>query len=102
MFLSFLVPLVTSKLVNQKLREEIAILNGDELDPIENESDETKRSMKLMLRNGIIPDASVIFAARKKREMARQEDFIPVGKSATTKFKSGNKSRIVRLVVIGR
>lgn len=71
----------------------MAMLNGEDLDPIENETDETKKSMKLMLRNGIIPDASMIHAAKKKREMARQDDFISL--SDPSKAKS-SLSRIVR------
>jgi GC-rich sequence DNA-binding factor len=55
------------------------VLNGEDVDTIENETDETKRNMKLMLKSGIIPDASMIHAARKKREMARQGDYIPIG-----------------------
>ena len=73
------------------LRKEMEILNGNDADQIENERDETKRSMKLMLKSGIIPDASLIHAVRKKREMARQGDYIPIGKP-----ENGSKSRLVR------
>lgn len=68
---------------------------------VENERDEEKRSMKLMIKSGIIPDASMIHAARKKREMARQEgDFIPLASRRagenTIKYKSNDKSRFIR------
>jgi hypothetical protein len=81
----------------KRLREEMAILNGDDLDPVENETDEQKRSVKLMLKSGIIPDASAIHAARKKREMARHEvDYIPISHTEhTVKYKS-EKSRFIR------
>ena len=76
----------------QRLRQEMEVLNGDDEETLENETDETKRSMKLMLKSGIIPDASLIHAARKKREMARQEgDFIPINSAA-----SKSKSRMIR------
>jgi len=76
-------------------------MNGDDPIPVENETDEEKRSMKLMIRSGIIPDASMIHAARKKREMARQEgDFIPLSRAENTvKFKS-EKSRFIRFTFI--
>lgn len=87
---------------SKRLREEIEIMNGDDdLIQVENETDEEKRSMKLMIKSGIIPDASMIHAARKKREMARQEgDYIPLNSSNkaaenTVKYKS-DKSRFIR------
>jgi hypothetical protein len=71
---------------------------GDEQDWVENEKDETKRSMKIMLKSGIIPDASAIHAARKKREMARQGDFIPLSSSENTIKLKTDKSRFIRFV----
>lgn len=75
------------------LRKEMEVLNGDDIDTIEDEQDEAKRSMKLMLKSGIIPDATMIHQARKKREMARQGDYIPIN---STNSVSKNKSRVVR------
>lgn len=73
------------------------ILNGDDVDTVENETDEEKRSMKLMLKSGIIPDASAIHAARKKREMARQEaDYIPLSRAENTIKYKNEKSRLIR------
>ena len=72
----------------KRLREEFEILTGEDLDPVEQETDEAKRSMKLMLKSGIIPDANLIHEARKKREMARQGDYIPIGKQKVSKGKS--------------
>lgn len=75
------------------------ILNGEDLDPVDNETDEEKRSMKLMLKSGIIPDASAIHAARKKREMARQEgDFIPLSRTENTVKMKPEKTRFIRCV----
>ncbi|CAF0932359.1 unnamed protein product [Brachionus calyciflorus] len=70
------------------LREEFEILNGEDLDPLERETDEAKRSMKLMLKSGIIPNANIIHEARKKREMARQGDYIPIGRQTNIKGRS--------------
>lgn len=56
-------------------------MTGEDLDPVEGETDEAKRSMKLMLKSGIIPDANLIHEARKKRQMARQGDYIPIERS---------------------
>lgn len=72
------------------------ILNGDDVDHVEKETDETKRSMKLMLKSGIIPDASIIHAARKKREMARQGDFIPLKNSENNVRHKTDKTRFIR------
>ncbi len=69
-------------------------MNGEEADPIENEEDDTKRSMKLLLKVGIIPDAAQIHAARKKREMARQGDYIPINNNGNQTENS--KSRLIR------
>ena len=67
------------------------VLTGeDNMTPIENETDEARRSMNLMLRSGIIPDANLIHAARKKREMARTCDFIALGPTAPS---NAGKSR---------
>ena len=67
------------------------VLTGeDNMMPIENETDEARRSMNLMLRSGIIPDANLIHAARKKREMARTGDFIAIGPTAPS---NAGKSR---------
>lgn len=74
-------------------------MNGDEDDliPVENETDEEKRSMKLMIKSGIIPDASMIHAARKKREMARQEgDYIQLSRTEDTVKYKNEKSRFIR------
>jgi hypothetical protein len=73
------------------------VLNGEEVDPIEDESDEARRSMKLMLKVGIIPDAAQIHAARKKRELARQGDYIPINNNNNNNFEN-SKSRLIRLV----
>jgi len=80
----------------RRLRKEMEILNGDDMIPVENETDSAKRSMKLMLKSGIIPDASLIHAARKKREMERQGDYIPV--RSNVEKKSAHKSSSSRLV----
>ncbi|RMZ96909.1 PAX3- and PAX7-binding [Brachionus plicatilis] len=72
----------------RRLREEFEILTGEDLDPVERETDEAKRSMKLMLKSGIIPDANLIHEARKKRQMARQGDFIPIERSKPASGKS--------------
>jgi GC-rich sequence DNA-binding factor len=68
------------------LRQEMAVISGqDHMDHlVEKETDDTKRSVKIMLKNGIIPDSAVIHAARKKREMmARQggDDYISLTSS---------------------
>ena len=80
----------------KRLRQEMAILNGDDEDPVENEADEEKRSMKIMLKSGIIPDALAIHAARKKREQARGQggDFIALTSGHANK--RDEKSRLVR------
>jgi len=80
----------------RRLRKEMEFLNGDDMIPVENETDTAKRSMKLMLKSGIIPDASLIHAARKKREMERQGDYIPVGKNIETSTMKSSSSRLVR------
>jgi hypothetical protein len=74
------------------------VLNGEEVDPIEDESDEARRSMKLMLKVGIIPDAAQIHAARKKRELARQGDYIPINNNNNNNNFENSKSRLIRLV----
>jgi GC-rich sequence DNA-binding factor len=78
----------------KRLREEMEVLTGEDMIPVDDEKDETKRSMKLMLKSGIIPDANLIHAARKKREMARHGDYIPIGPDRSLQTKS--KSRIIR------
>ncbi len=71
-------------------------LTGEDMNSVENERDETKRSMKLILNSGLIPDANLIHAARKKREMARNEgDYIQIGPSVNLN-KNKTKSRLVR------
>lgn len=75
-----------------RLRREMEVINGEEPDPIENETDEQRRSMKLLLKAGIFPDANIIHAARKKRELARQGDYIPINSQNIDK----SKSRLVR------
>lgn len=75
------------------LRKDMEVLNGEEE---EDEQDEAKKSMKIMLKSGIIPDATMIHEARKKREMARgQDDFIPVNAKGYHD-RNKNKSRVVR------
>ncbi|CAF0955027.1 unnamed protein product [Rotaria sp. Silwood1] len=98
----------------QRLRKEMKVLNGPEgdipdLDDIQeilegndNEDDstldDTERSVKVMLRSGVIPDSTMIHAARKRRQMAREMgvpgDYI----SLNTAAENGNdrKSRLVR------
>lgn len=49
--------------------------------------------MKLMLKVGIIPDAAMIHEFRKKRELARQGDYIPID---ATRSSDKSKSRLVR------
>ena len=78
----------------KRLREEMEVLTGEDMIPVDDEKDETKRSMKLMLKSGMIPDANLIHAARKKREMARHGDYIPIGPDRSIQTKS--KSRIIR------
>ena len=75
------------------LRKDMEVLNGEEE---EEELDEAKKSMKIMLKSGIIPDATMIHEARKKREMARQDDGFIAVDSARAKNRNKNKSRIVR------
>ncbi|CAF1119634.1 unnamed protein product [Rotaria sp. Silwood1] len=98
----------------QRLRKEMKVLNGPEgdipdLDDIQeilegNDDeddrtlDDTERSVKVMLRSGVIPDSTMIHAARKRRQMAREMgvpgDYI----SLNTAAENGNdrKSRLVR------
>ena len=77
------------------LRKEMDVMNGEEEEPVDDEEDEAKRSMKIMLKSGIIPDATMIHQARKKREMARQGDYIPIANSGQSK----NKSRVIRYII---
>jgi GC-rich sequence DNA-binding factor len=81
----------------KRLREEMEVLTGEDMIPVDDEKDEAKRSMKLMLKSGIIPDANLIHAARKKREMARHGDYIPIGPDRSLQTKS--KSRIIRYFI---
>lgn len=78
------------------LRKELGGLNGEEEEEegADEEEDDTKRSMKLMLKSGIIPDATMIHQARKKREMARQGDFIPVSNNTNRAQYRANQNRI--------
>ncbi len=79
----------------ESLRKELGGMNGeDEEEGSEDEKDDDKRSMKLMLKSGIIPDATMIHQARKKREMARQGDYIPI--SGGGRSRRAHKSRLVR------
>ena len=93
------------------MREEIEILNGDQ-DGYDDEPDEQKRSMKILLKSllflfkhlkknivtrfniaGHIPDSTMIHEARKKRERARLGEYIPVNTNADIKE---SKSRLIR------
>jgi GC-rich sequence DNA-binding factor len=60
--------------------------------------DDTQRSVKLMLRSGVIPDSTMIHAARKRRQMAREMgtpgDYISL--NAAENGTSNLKSRLVR------
>ncbi|CAF1071444.1 unnamed protein product [Adineta steineri] len=103
----------------QRLRKEMKVLNGQEadsadLDDIEgifegddndediNELDDTQRSVKLMLRSGVIPDSTMIHAARKRRQMAREmgvpDDYISLNNTGENgnNTTSNRKSRLVR------
>jgi hypothetical protein len=81
----------------ESLRKELGGMNGEEEEDVDEEKDEDKRSMKLMLKSGIIPDATMIHQARKKREMARQGDYIPIsGGSGNGRSSRADKSRLVR------
>jgi hypothetical protein len=78
----------------RRLREEMETLNGDDSNDAENEIDEARKSMKLMLKSGHIPDANVIHELKKKRQQAaRQSDFISIDDSC--KYDK-NESRVVR------
>ena len=70
------------------------VLNGEDGDAIDEEQDDAQRSMKLLLKVGMIPDAAQIHAARKKREMARQGDYIPINNNGNQTENS--KSRLIR------
>ncbi|CAF2900493.1 unnamed protein product [Rotaria sp. Silwood2] len=102
----------------QRLRKEMKVLNepeGDipDLDDIQgilegndddNDStlDDTQRSVKVMLRSGVIPDSTMIHAARKRRQMAREMGVPGDYMSLNTAAENGNdrlsnrKSRLVR------
>ncbi|UJR25042.1 hypothetical protein I4U23_006402 [Adineta vaga] len=105
----------------QRLRKEMKVLNGQtgdvvDFDEIEGvyegneededpeELDETQRSVKLMLRSGVIPDSTMIHAARKRRQMAREmgvpSDYISLNNAAAAAAAengaSNRKSRLVR------
>ncbi|CAF3471526.1 unnamed protein product [Rotaria sp. Silwood1] len=73
------------------------ILEGND-DEDDRTLDDTERSVKVMLRSGVIPDSTMIHAARKRRQMAREMgvpgDYI----SLNTAAENGNdrKSRLVR------
>lgn len=78
------------------LEDEVEIVyNGEDAE--EMESDEVaaeNESFKKILESGAIPDAAMIHAARKRRQMAREMgDFIPV--DDTEQYK-GTNSRLVR------
>lgn len=78
----------------RRLREEMETLNGDESNDIENEMDDNRKSMKLMLKSGHIPDANIIHELKKKRQQAaRQSDFISIDDSNK---QDKDESRIVR------
>ncbi|CAF1202534.1 unnamed protein product, partial [Rotaria sordida] len=99
----------------QRLRKEMKGLNrpeGDipDLDDIQgifegNDDDDdtalddTQRSVKVMLRSGVIPDSTMIHAARKRRQMAREMGGVPGDYiSVNTTAENGNdrKSRLIR------
>ncbi|CAF0931126.1 unnamed protein product [Rotaria sordida] len=61
--------------------------------------DDTQRSVKVMLRSGVIPDSTMIHAARKRRQMAREMGGVPGDYiSVNTAAENGNdrKSRLIR------
>lgn len=95
------------------------IYEGNEDDDDSNELDDTQRSVKLMLRSklfsincfnllkinhvgGVIPDSTMIHAARKRRQMAREMgtpgDYISLNANSEngSDAKSNRKSRLVR------
>ena len=99
------------------------IFEGNDDDEDINEVDETQRSVKLMLRSkksgvcerfcckfliasgGVIPDSTMIHAARKRRQMAREMgtpgDYISL--NTAENGSSNQKSRIIRygIVLVG-
>ncbi|CAF0803393.1 unnamed protein product [Adineta ricciae] len=74
------------------------IIEGNEDDEDVNEVDETQRSVKLMLRSGVIPDSTMIHAARKRRQMAREMgtpgDYMSL--NTAENGSSNQKSRLIR------
>ncbi|CAF2222603.1 unnamed protein product [Rotaria magnacalcarata] len=98
----------------QRLRKEMRVLNGPvgdvpDIDDIQgvfegndddddNVLDDTQRSVKVMLRSGVIPDSTMIHAARKRRQMAREMgvpgDFISLNTAAEAE--NSRKSRLIR------
>ncbi|KAK3577424.1 hypothetical protein CHS0354_032273 [Potamilus streckersoni] len=77
----------------RQLREEFRTLNGDEAAALDEESDEDD-ILKKMMKRGEIPDANMIHAIRKQRQMARElGDYVPI--DDTVKLEK-NASRLVR------
>ena len=96
------------------------IFEGNEDDEDVNEVDETQRSVKLMLRSkisqvyensfckfliatgGVIPDSTMIHAARKRRQMAREMgapgDYMSL--NTAENGSSNQKSRLIRYEVV--
>ncbi len=65
----------------------------DDVDEFDENTDEAKRSMKILLKCGRIPDATMIHELKKKRQQARQGDYIPID-DANRPEKT--KSRMIR------
>ena len=79
---------------------DLEIIDGHEDDEEDEvaEMDDTQRSVKLMLRSGVIPDSTMIHAARKRRQMAREMgvpgDYVPLNNAGENG--KNRKSRLVR------
>ncbi len=82
----------------KRLRAEMADLGGDEDDDeFDENTDDAKRSMKILLKCGQIPDASMIHELKKKRQQARQGDYIPID---DVNRLEDTKSRMIRYFTI--
>ena len=82
----------------EEVTSDLEIIDDNEEDDDIEEMDETQRSVKLMLRSGVIPDSTMIHAARKRRQMAREMgvpgDFLPLDN--TGENGKNRKSRLIR------